>query len=111
MSIFGIVLFLLIGGMIIFMVWSQWRTRKRYKDQMDQLQVGIQVITIGGIYGTLTDLNREENRARLEIAPNVEIEISLRAISQQLPVSSEEKGPSSESRADKLLPLTCCMTK
>ena len=64
-----------------FMWWSQRRAKKNYEKKMEALQEGIHVVTIGGIYGTLTVLDREANRARLEIAPNVEIEIKLNAIS------------------------------
>ncbi|HEY77235.1 MAG TPA: preprotein translocase subunit YajC [Thermoflexia bacterium] len=84
-------LLVLIVGMGAFMIWSQRRARRRYEKRLEGLQVGDQVVTIGGIYGKLTRLDREANRARLEIAPGVEIEISLRAISGQVgPIGEEE---------------------
>ncbi len=79
-----LLLLILIVGMGAFMFWSQWRARKRYQQRMDALQVGDQVITIGGIYGKLTFLDRETDRARLEVAPGVEIQVSLRAISHRV---------------------------
>ena len=69
-----LILILAMGG---FMFWAQWRARRRYQQRMEELQVGDQVVTIGGIYGTLTALDREANEARLEIAPGVEIRLSL----------------------------------
>ncbi len=71
------------------MVWAQWRTKKRYQRRLEALQVGDRVITIGGIYGKLTFIDREANRARLEVAPEVEIEISLRAISGRVGPAEE----------------------
>lgn len=71
-----------------FMWWSQRRSKKNYEKKMEALQEGTYVVTIGGIYGTLTVLDREANRARLEIAPNVEIEVKLNAISGQVDVGA-----------------------
>jgi preprotein translocase subunit YajC len=67
-----------------FMFWSQWRARKRYQESMEALSVGDQVVTIGGIYGKLTRLDIEGGVASLEIAPDVEIKIALRAVSRQV---------------------------
>ncbi len=80
----SILLVVLIVGMIGFMFWSQWRSRKRYQERMQQMQVGDRVVTIGGIHGKLTEVDRENNTARLEIAPTVEIKVSLQAIGQRL---------------------------
>jgi len=81
----------LIVGMGAFMFWSQWRSRRRYQKRMEELQTGDQVVTIGGIYGRLAHLDREANRARLQIAPGVEIEISLGAVSHKVsPAGGEE---------------------
>ncbi len=76
----------LIVGLMAFMFWSQWRARKRYQQKMNELTTGQRVVTIGGIHGLLTSIDRERGVARLEIAPDVEIEISLRAISHAVEV-------------------------
>ncbi|MBN1178087.1 MAG: preprotein translocase subunit YajC [Anaerolineae bacterium] len=84
---------LLIGFVVLmggFMFWSQWRARKRYQEKMESFQAGDRVVTIGGIYGRLTYLDRETSMARLEIAPGVEIEIGLGAISRQVEAGSVE---------------------
>lgn len=83
-------LLVLIVGMVGFMFYSQWRSRKKYQQKMEQMQVGDRVVTIGGLYGKLTYLDRETNRARLEVAPNVELEFSLGAISQRVSQPGEE---------------------
>jgi len=87
-----IVLIVLIVGMGAFMFWSQWRSRRRYQQRMEELQTGDQVVTIGGIHGRLTQLDREANRARLEIADGVEIQISMGAISSRVGPAGEEEG-------------------
>ena len=91
--ILGVVLVLLVA----LMFWPQWQARRRQQQRMNQLKIGDTVVTVGGIIGKLTDLNSETNRARLEVAPGVEIHILTGAISGSLaptetstPMSSEE---------------------
>ena len=66
------------------MIWPQWQARRRRQKQMAEMQVGDEVMTVGGIIGKLTYMNAEENRARIEIAPGVEIQVVLPAISRNL---------------------------
>jgi len=68
----------------VFMFLPQWQARRRRQKQMSQLQVGEKVMTVGGIIGTLTYFDADEERARIEIAPEVEIEIVSNAISRPL---------------------------
>jgi preprotein translocase subunit YajC len=84
-----LVLILFIAAMLGFMLWSQWRARRRYQQRMEELQVGDEVMTIGGIYGKLTYLDRESRLARLEIAPGVEIRLNIGAISRRVGPSGE----------------------
>lgn len=81
---------ILIVGLMGFMFWSQWRARKRMQQQINELAEGQRVVTIGGIYGKLTRVDREGGMARLEIAPGVEIEIALRAISHAVDTGAAE---------------------
>ena len=66
------------------MFWPQWQARRRRQKQMAELSVGDEVMTVGGIIGKLTYLNADENRAGIEIAPGVEIQVVLAAISRTL---------------------------
>jgi preprotein translocase subunit YajC len=84
-----IMLLVLIVGLGAFMFWSQWRARRRCQKKMEELQTGDQVVTIGGIYGKLTYLDQEANRARIEIAPGVEIQVTIGAISQRVSPDTE----------------------
>lgn len=79
--------------MVGFMFWSQWRSRKRYQERMSAMQPGDRVVTIGGIYGKLTQIDREANTARVEIADGVEIQIALNAIGQRIEAGSETPMP------------------
>lgn len=80
-------LIILILGFVllsVLMFWPQWQARRRRQKQMAELHVGDEIITVGGIIGKLTYLNTEENRARIKIAPEVEMQVVLAAISRPL---------------------------
>lgn len=80
------IVFLIIGLVVIsaLMFWPQWQARRRRQKQMAKMSMGDEVMTVGGIIGKLTYLNAEEDRARIEIAPGVEIRVILAAISRTL---------------------------
>jgi preprotein translocase subunit YajC len=55
--------------------------RRRQLDSqrlLDSLDVGQEIVTAGGLYGTITALDEDE--ARLEVADGVEVRIAKRAI-------------------------------
>lgn len=80
------IVILIIGLVLLaaFMFWPQWQARRRRQKQMAELRVGDEVMTVGGIIGKLTYFNAEENRARIEIAPGIEMRVVLAAISRTL---------------------------
>lgn len=80
------VVILAIGLVLIsvLMFWPQWQTRRRRQKQMTELRVGDEVMTVGGIIGKLTYFSADEDRARIEIAAEVEIEVVPAAISRTL---------------------------
>ena len=80
------VLMLVLGLVLIsaLMFWPQWQAKRRKQKQMANLQVGDEVMTVGGIIGKMTYLNADENRARIEVSPGVEIQVVLAAISRTL---------------------------
>jgi len=73
----------------MFTFLPQWQTRRRRQKQLAEMQIGNKVMTIGGIIGTLTCVDSERQRARVEIAPGVEIHIALDGISHTLTSSSD----------------------
>jgi preprotein translocase subunit YajC len=80
------IVFMVIGLILLsaFMLWPQWQTRRRRQKQIAELRVGEEVMTVGGIIGTLTHFDTDKNRARVEIAPGVELQIVLEAIGRRL---------------------------
>ena len=60
--------------------------QKKHKEMLDALKMGDRVVTIGGIYGTVTGL--EDKIIRLKVANHVEIELARSAVNMR--VNSEE---------------------
>ena len=58
----------------------QKKKQQQHQQMLEALKVGDNVITIGGIKGEITTV--DEGELKLQIAPEVEIDISKRAISQ-----------------------------
>jgi preprotein translocase subunit YajC len=88
----------MIGGVVlvmVLMVVPQWQAKRRQKKQMEAIDVGTEVMTVGGIIGKITHIDREENRARIEIAPGVEMQILVNAINRPLTPEVEEEAETS----------------
>ncbi len=79
-------IYILIGLVVLttLMFLPQWQARRRRQKQMEAIQIGDQVMTVGGIIGKLTHLDTGENRARVEIAPGVEITLVIAGISRPI---------------------------
>lgn len=56
----------------------QRKQQKERQAMLDALKVGAKVVTIGGIYGTLTEVN--EKTVRLQVANNVELTMARGSI-------------------------------
>ena len=72
---------------LIALVWLMLiRPRRRQlhaqQRQLETLEVGDEILTAGGIYGTVRGTDGDE--LRLEIAPDVEIRVARRAVATVL---------------------------
>lgn len=61
-----------------FMIRPQQQQQKKRREMLDALKKGDQVVTIGGVHGTVIDL--DPDTAKLQVAPNVQITFSRGAI-------------------------------
>ena len=84
-SPFGsIIFFVLIIGAAYFLLLRPQRQRARRQQQEQQgVEIGDEVMLTSGIIGRVTWF--EADRARLEIAPDVEVEVLRAAISKRVP--------------------------
>ncbi len=71
-------LVVLIALMYFMIIRPQQKQKKQRMDLLDSLEIGMEVVTIGGIYGKILVLS--ENEITLEISPNVQIRIQRSAV-------------------------------
>jgi preprotein translocase subunit YajC len=77
------------------LIRPQRRRQAEAQHMLDALAVGKEVVTAGGLYGTITRL--EDDEVRLEVADGVEVRVAKRAIAGVLspdePEQLEEETP------------------
>jgi preprotein translocase subunit YajC len=83
----------ILGVMWAVLILPQQRRVKAHKAYVESLQVGDEVVTTSGLFGTVTSLDAD--RARLRIAPDVEITMARMAIArpQSAVVPAEPPAP------------------
>ena len=95
---------ILVGGLVMLLVLTvlpQWRARKRREQQREELVVGAQIMTVGGIVGRVTGIDAEADRVQLEVAPGVEISVITAAIGRSLDEPTEAVAePADEGEAE-----------
>ncbi|MFE0501858.1 preprotein translocase subunit YajC [Lysobacter soli] len=74
---------LLIAVMYFLMIRPQMKRQKEHRAMLEKLSKGDEVITNGGIAGTVSDIG--ENFITVEIADNVRIRVQKGAIANVLP--------------------------
>ena len=82
---FGMLLFpiILIAIMYFLMIRPQMKRQKEHRAMLDKLSKGDEVITNGGIAGTVTEIG--ESFITVEIASGVQVRIQKGAIANVLP--------------------------
>ena len=76
----GFFLVIIVGFLLIWLIFVRpQRKRQTHQQQMlSDLRVGDEVLTAGGIYGTISQLDDDE--VTVEIAPRTEVRVARRAI-------------------------------
>lgn len=85
MIIMLVVLFVI---MYFFMIRPQNKKQKEIQKFRNSLTIGQEVITIGGLHGTIRHIDEENNTITLEVATGVKMVFSKEAIN---PIATEKK--------------------
>ena len=81
-TMYMIMMFAVIGFLFyIILIRPQKREQQDRQRMLDAINKGDKVVTIGGMHGVVTDIDKEKNKVVLELAKNVRITFSLTAIS------------------------------
>lgn len=81
-----LIMFLLLIVMWFILIRPQQREQKRRQAMWDSLRKMDKIVTIGGVHGVITDINREKDTltVRIDEDKNVKITIWINCVSQVL---------------------------
>jgi preprotein translocase subunit YajC len=85
--------------MWFMLIRPQRRRQVEQQRMIDSLAVGKEIVTAGGLYGTVTALEHDE--LRLEVADGVEVRVAKRAVAG---IVSEDENEHDEQEPDELEP-------
>jgi preprotein translocase subunit YajC len=76
---------LLIGVVFYFLLIRPQNQRRRAQMEMQSsIEVGDEIVTTAGIYGTITEIDDDYGIVTLEVAPNTEIRLARAAVATRL---------------------------
>lgn len=68
----------LLAVLWLFLIRPRQRQMRAQRQQLSQIKVGDEIVTAGGLYGSITSI--EDDELRLEVAPDVVVRIARRAV-------------------------------
>jgi preprotein translocase subunit YajC len=103
-SLIGLALpILLIVGFYFLLIRPQRNRQRQQQALVASLQVGDEVMTNGGIFGTIVDIDDDEGIVTVEIAPGTRIRMLRQGISQRFVEDEidEDEGDDVEEEVDR----------
>src|SRR5687767_12115176 len=77
--------------MWVFVVLPQRRRMAAHDRMVEEIKVGDEILTAGGLFGDVTEVGEDE--VAVEIAPSVEVRVATRAIANVIPPDTyDEEG-------------------
>jgi preprotein translocase subunit YajC len=95
---FFLVLIAMFGFMYFLLIRPQRTQQRRHVQMLEQLKVGDEVITGGGIYGEVVQIDTE--RVMVEIDDDVRIAVARRTIASVVPPEEVERLESEDEEPD-----------
>lgn len=91
----SLLLLVLMGVFFYFLlIRPQQRRARQQRALIDSLDVGDEVMTIGGVFGTIRRL--DEDRVSLEVSPGVDLQFAKSAIARRIEAAEDYGDASSE---------------
>jgi preprotein translocase subunit YajC len=90
-SLVGLALpLLMIVGFYFLLIRPQRNRQKAQQALLSSLEVGDEVMTSGGIFGTITEIDDDEGTVTVEIAPGTRVRMLRQGISQRFVEDGDE---------------------
>jgi preprotein translocase subunit YajC len=91
---FLIIMALMLGVMYVLMIRPQRQRQAQQQAMVDNAGVGDDILTSGGIYGTITQVEGDD--VVVELAPNLTVHMTRRGIAAVLPPEEDEEAGEDE---------------
>jgi preprotein translocase subunit YajC len=76
---------ILIFAIMYFLIFRpQAKKQKQQRMMLDSLQKGDNIVTVGGIYGTIVGIKEKENSIIVKISENTKVELSRGSVAKVL---------------------------
>jgi preprotein translocase subunit YajC len=72
------------------LVRPQRRRQMQQANMLSSLQPGVEIVTAGGLYGEVIDVDLDGDEIQLEIAPGIVVRVAKRAVAAVIPEETEE---------------------
>jgi len=95
---FLIIMALMLGVMYVLMIRPQRQRQAQQQSMIDDAGVGDDVLTTGGIYGTITQIEGDD--VVVELAPSLTVHMTRRGIAAVLPPEEDEADDELEDEED-----------
>ena len=95
---FLIIMALMLGVMYVLMIRPQRQRQAQQQSMIDNAGVGDDVLTTGGIYGTITQIEGDD--VVVELAPSLTVHMTRRGIAAVLPPEEDEEDHELEDEED-----------
>jgi preprotein translocase subunit YajC len=93
-----LLILLLLLALWLLLIRPAQRRQKQQQALLASIEVGDEIVTAGGLYGTVTALDDDE--VRTEIAPGIEVRIARRAVAGVVSDKVEEEPEEPEEEPD-----------
>lgn len=90
-----LLIIVIVGGGYVFLIMPQRRAQKAQKEMLNKLAPGTEVITTGGLHGTVTEIE-DGDTVLLEVAEDTEVRIARSAIARTIPPAQPAVTPEAD---------------
>jgi len=93
-----IFLVVIVGAFYLLLIRPQQQQAKRQASMLASLEVGTEIMTVGGIYATIVEI--EDDRLRVRVADGSEFEIAMRAVGSVVTPAGEDEAETADDNTD-----------
>jgi preprotein translocase subunit YajC len=90
-----VILLLIVVGVLVVMwfllIRPQRQRQLQQEDMLTRLEPGVEIVTAGGFYGTVVDIDEDGDELHVEIAPDTVVRLAKRAVAMVVPDEEEDE--------------------